>query len=224
MRGFILHASSAYGRWLVELWDAPGKATTAKAVDAAWSVNHEHPGLMKTLFALSNLLLHKKLGLFAMEGTSYRFPAMALSGGLLSLVYVWGAQVRSRAAGVVAAIALGAMPRFFFHAHLACFDAPIVALWTLCAYAFWRAVCVDGARRGAAARGESQREGVSAWDGVRWGGRSWRGTFGLALDTKHNSWFLPIVAVMHTAIVLVGARVWGARGCGRRRGRGGGRW
>ncbi|MEZ4315761.1 MAG: hypothetical protein R3F14_47700, partial [Polyangiaceae bacterium] len=111
--GFYFHASSAYGRWLVELWDAPGKATTAKAVDAAWSVNHEHPGLMKTLFALSNLLLHKKLGLFAMEGTSYRFPAMALSGGLLSLVYVWGAQVRSRAAGVVAAIALGAMPRFF---------------------------------------------------------------------------------------------------------------
>src|SRR5205085_1857496 len=110
-----------------QLWASPGEALDRRAIDAAWAVNHEHPALIKSLFALSNLLLQKKLHLFAMEGTSYRFPAMALGGGLLSIVYLWGAQARSRAAG-------------------------------------------------------------------------------LALDTKHNSWFLPFVAVAHTAGVALVSR------------------
>lgn len=193
--GFYFHASSAYGRWLEHLWASPGAATERRAVDAAWAYNHEHPALIKTLFALSNLVLQKKLHLFAMEGTSYRFPAMALGGGLISLVYVWGAEARSRAAGVVAAVALAAMPRFFYHAHLACFDVPIVALWTLCAYTFWRATCTHGAEPP-----ERTRLGWPLLAGL---------TFGLALNTKHNSWFLPIVAVAHTATVLAGSRLFG---------------
>ena len=183
--GFYFHAASAYGRWLEQLWASPGTAVSRKAVDAAWAVNHEHPGLIKALFAVSNLVLQKKWHLFAMEGTSYRFPAMALAGGLLSIVYLWGAEARSRAAGVVAAVALAAMPRFFYHAHLACFDVPIVAIWTLCAYCFWKALRTSGA----------------LWPvltGL---------TFGLALDTKHNSWFLPIVAGAHTAGVLLVSRL-----------------
>lgn len=198
--GFYFHAASSYGRWLGQLWEAPGAALDRKAVDAAWAYNHEHPALIKTLFALSNLLLQKKLHLFAMEGTSYRFPAMALGGGLVSLVYVWGAQARSRAAGVVAAVLLAAMPRFFFHAHLACFDVPIVALWTLCAYTFWRSVCTPGEAAPGSDGGGAGRPRL-LWPlltGL---------TFGLALNTKHNSWFLPIVAVAHTAVVLAASRV-----------------
>jgi 4-amino-4-deoxy-L-arabinose transferase-like glycosyltransferase len=183
--GFYFHAASAYGRWLEQLWASPGAAMSRKAVDAAWAVNHEHPGLVKALFALSNLLLQKKLHLFAMEGTSYRFPAMVLAGGLLSVVYLWGAEARSRAAGGVAAVALAAMPRFFYHAHLACFDVPIVAIWTLCAYCFWKALRTTGALWPALA-------GLA---------------FGLALDTKHNSWFLPIVAGAHTAGALLVSRL-----------------
>ncbi len=188
--GFYFHAASAYGRWFEQLWTAPGAALDRKAIDLAWSVNHEHPGLIKSLFALSNLVLQKKLHLFAMEGTSYRFAAMVLGGGLLALVYAWGAEARGRAAGIVAAIALGGMPRVFFHAHLACFDVPIVALWTLCAYAFWKALRTRG----------------WLWPiatGI---------TFGLALDTKHNSWFLPIVFVAHTAGTLIVARLLDAEG------------
>jgi 4-amino-4-deoxy-L-arabinose transferase-like glycosyltransferase len=182
--GFYFQASSTYGRWFEQLWAAPHAAMERSAVDAAWSVNHEHPALIKSLFALSNLLLQHKWHLFAMEGTSYRFPAMVLAGGLLALVYLWGAEVRGRAAGLAAAAALGAMPRFFFHAHLACFDVPIVAIWTLCAYCFWR----------------SLRRWSWLWTALA------GLTFGLALETKHNSWFLPIVAAAHTAGVLVISR------------------
>lgn len=228
--GFYFHAASSYGRWLTQLWDAPGQALSRRAVDGAWANNHEHPALVKTLFALSNLLLQKKLHLFAMEGTSYRFPAMVLGGGLVSLVYAWGAQVRSRAAGLVAAVLFAAMPRVFYHAHLACFDVPIVAIWTLCAYTYWRAVCTggdpaSGGQRGSGA-GEggrlkgSRTSGDSGGQGA--GGRGARGagwgwgwgwpllvglTFGLALDTKHNSWFLPIVAGAHAAALVVASRL-----------------
>src|SRR5262249_25233475 len=127
-----------------------------------------------------------------------------------------GAQTRGRAAGLVAAIALAAMPRFFFNAHLACFDAPIVALWTLCAYTFWRAVCTppEGAGGARAAAGEGSGDArvrsARAWrTGLLWPVLAGL-TFGLALDTKHNSWFLPIVAVAHTAGTWLVARFLGA--------------
>ena len=95
---------------------------------------------MKSLFAISNLVLEKRLNLFSMPGTSFRFPAMVLAGLLLALVYLWGARARDRVTGLAAATLLGAMPRVFFQAHLACFDVPIVFFWTLTAYAYWRSI------------------------------------------------------------------------------------
>jgi hypothetical protein len=173
--GFYFQASSSYARWFELLLKDRKAALVPQAVDTFWNANPEHPGLIKGLFALSNLFLQKKLHLFAMEGTSYRFPAMVLAGLALVLVYLWGAEARGRAAGLFAALFLALMPRFFFQAHLACFDVPIVTMWTLTAYAYWK----------------SLRAPSLLWPvltGV---------AFGLALDTKHNSWFLPFVFVAH---------------------------
>ncbi|WP_237245559.1 ArnT family glycosyltransferase [Sorangium cellulosum] len=183
--GFYFFAANRYGAWFQALLEAPRAALRPEVVDAAWSVNHEHPGLIKSLFALSNLLLQKRLGLFAMEGTSYRFPAMALSGAGVALVYLWGTQARDRLAGASAAVLFAMLPRYFYHAHLACFDAPIVTVWAACAYAYWR----------------SLRDGGALWPvltGI---------TFGLALDTKHNSWFLPIVCVAHAVALELRERI-----------------
>ncbi|MBK8258482.1 MAG: glycosyltransferase family 39 protein [Polyangiaceae bacterium] len=193
--GFYFHAANAYGRWFEAFWTSPKTAVARGAVDNAWGVNHEHPALIKSLFALSNVLLQKKLHLFAMEGTSYRFPAMVLAGALIALVYIWGTEARSRAAGLVAAVSLATFPRVFFHAHLACFDIPIVAVWTLCAYTFWKAIAVQPA---------SGR----IYKNLKWPVLAGI-TFGLALNTKHNSWFLPIVACVHTLATIVIARMWG---------------
>jgi Dolichyl-phosphate-mannose-protein mannosyltransferase len=180
--GFYFQAASSYGRWFEQLLAAPGAALDRRAVDAAWGVNHEHPALVKSLFAISNLFLQKRHHLFAMEGTSYRFPAMVLAGVAVGLVYLWGAEARGRVAGVAAAIALAAMPHFFFHAHLACFDVPIVTVWTLAAYLFWRTLRDGGVI-------------LPILTGV---------AFGLALDTKHNSWFLPFAC----AAQLVALELW----------------
>lgn len=181
--GMYFQASSAIARWFQQLWASPGKALDRHIVDSTWALNREHPSLTKSLFALSNLFLQQRAHLFSMEGTSFRFPAMLLGGGLIALVYLWGAEARSRPAGIVAAIALASMPHFFFHAHLACFDVPIVALWTLCAYAFWRSLRAAG----------------WLWPALT------AVFFGLALDTKHNAWFLPPVFVAHAALTYVAA-------------------
>ena len=180
--GFYFQAASSYGRWFEQLLAAPGAALDRRAGRRRLGVNHEHPALVKSLFAISNLFLQKRHHLFAMEGTSYRFPAMVLAGVAVGLVYLWGAQARGRVAGVAAAIALATMPRFFFHAHLACFDVPIVTMWTLAAYLFWRTLRDGGVI-------------LPILTGV---------AFGLALDTKHNSWFLPFAC----AAQLVALEVW----------------
>ncbi len=187
--GFYFQAATTYQRWFELLWSNREQALAQ--VDAYWRTNSEHPALIKSLFALSHAVGHERFGLFAMEGTSFRFPAMALSGLGVGLVYLWGARARGRLVGLIAAVSLAAIPRFFFHAHLACFDAPVVALWTLCAYCYWR--------------------------GLSRGGWLWPLavglSFGLALDTKHNSWFLPIVFTLHALLALVPGM---ARNIGRR--------
>ena len=182
--GFYFQAATAYQKWFELLLSNWRAAFDLKAVDASWAANNEHPALIKSLFALSHLVLHKKLHLFGMEGTSFRFPAICLASAGVALVYFWGAQARSRLAGLVAAALLAAMPRFFYHAHLACFDAPIVTMWMLCAYCYWRAIRTSGA----------------LWPvlcGL---------AFGLALDTKHNAWFLPFAFTAHAALVEIRRR------------------
>ena len=183
--GFYFQAAAAYGRWFEQLLASPSAALARRAVDSAWSSNHEHPALIKALFALSSTFLQKRWHVFAMDGTSYRFPAMALAGLAVALIYLWGSEARGRVAGLAAALLFALMPRVFFQAHLACFDIPIVAMWTLGAYAYWQAI-----RRG-------------GWRAPLLAGVA----FGLALDTKHNSWFLPIACTAHFAALVAWRRV-----------------
>jgi Dolichyl-phosphate-mannose-protein mannosyltransferase len=188
--GFYFRAAESYAAWFERLWKTPSGAMERSAVDAAWAANHEHPALVKSLFGLSWRILYKELHLFAEEGTSFRFAGMCFAGAGLWLLYIWGAQARSRAAGIMAALLFALMPRIFYHAHLDCFDVPIATMWALAAYAYWRAM-------------RSGSIGWALWAGV---------AFGLALDTKHNAWFLPIAAVLHT-LLLRGRTI--ARGIAR---------
>jgi 4-amino-4-deoxy-L-arabinose transferase-like glycosyltransferase len=187
--GFYFHAASRYQAWFELLVRDPGDALAR--VDEFWNANPEHPAVIKILFALSHWVAWDGLHLFAREGTSYRFPAMVLAGLGVGLTYLWGARALGRFAGVVAAVSLGAMPQVFHHAHLACFDIPIVTLWAAAAYAYWRALDRGGARRVLLA-------------GV---------IYGLALGSKHNAWFLPVVLALH-----LGALALAREGAALRRG------
>ncbi len=177
--GFYFSAGSSYARWVEMLMHETSRALEKSTVDSVWGQNHEHPSLMKTLFGLSHLWLHEKWELFQDASTSFRFPGMAISGMALWVTYLFGARVFSRRAGFIAAVLLGAMPQVFYNAHLACFDAPIMAMWLLAVYIYFRSVKEGG-----------------LWWAIACGV-----VYGLTLDTKHNAWILPAVFVPHAFFV-----------------------
>jgi 4-amino-4-deoxy-L-arabinose transferase-like glycosyltransferase len=176
--GFYFRAAMTYWRWYDVLFTRPKDAFNLSFVDSIWVENHEHPPLMKVLFAFSWQLFHEKWKVFSDASTSFRFPAMAMMGLAIWVTYLFGARAYSRRAGAIAAILLGLMPQVFYNAHLDCFDIPIVAMWVWCLYVYWR----------------TQVEGGWLW---AFGAAI---TFGLAMATKHNGWFIPFVVVPHAIL------------------------
>jgi hypothetical protein len=177
--GFYSYAAAAVERWF-ELLFVPGSQPFGRAaIDAHFGPVHEHPGLMKTLFAFSRHFLHEGLGLFPDPGTALRFPGMLMAGIAVAVLYLWGRQAAGRPAGVAAALAFALMPHVFFHAHLACLDVGAAAMWLLTSYLYFRAF-------------SERRLGFVIAAGV---------VYGLFLDTKHNAWLLPFALLAHLAFV-----------------------
>ena len=169
---FYVHAAKSYGGWLSQFLSDPLMAMSRERIDRAWAYNWEHPAWMKLSFAWS-WLAQRHLGLFPSESLAFRFPGMLTAGLLLWLIYAWGAAVMRRPGALFAALVFALMPRVFYHSHLACFDIPITFFVTLTAYTYWRAL--------------ADRRWVP-FVGL---------TFGLALATKHNSWMLPGIFLVH---------------------------
>lgn len=177
--GFYFTASYEYQRWFKLLLSTPGKALERAAIDPIWQANHEHPSLMKSLFGLSHLYFWDKWKIIQDQSTAMRLPGMMMAGVALLFTYLFGAKLYSRRAGILGAVLLALMPRVFYHAHLACFDAPIMGMWIACIYAYWRAERIGGL-------------GPALVAGL---------VYGLTLETKHNAWMLPAVFVPHALFV-----------------------
>lgn len=169
---FYVHAAESSAAWVRQLVSEPLAALDRHNIDRAWEYNWEHPAWMKLTFAWS-WLAHEHLGLFPSDSLAFRFPGMLTAGLLLWLIYAWGASVMRRQGAFFAAVAFALMPRVFYHSHLAAFDVPVAFFVTLTAYAYWRAL--------------ADRRWVPVV-GL---------TFGLALATKHNSWMLPGIFLIH---------------------------
>jgi Dolichyl-phosphate-mannose-protein mannosyltransferase len=178
---FYFDAATRYGQWFEMLLNTPRAACARASVDAYWAANHEHPSLMKALFALSNLFLFQRHKVFVDQSDAFRFPGMFMAGLGLWVVYLFGARTHSRVAGLAAALALALMPRIFYHGHLACFDVPVMTMWVLCIYVYYRAH-EDRSLSWALALGL---------------------VYGLTLETKHNSWMLPPLFLLHAALTGV---------------------
>jgi hypothetical protein len=186
---FYVVAAESYGSWYAELLDDPERALTQDSIDRYWAYNNEHPALVKTVFAWTWLLdqrgwpaLRQAVGLdpaplFGVPSMAYRFGGMLSAGLTLWLIYIFGARAADRRLGLFAALAFATLPRVFYNAHLDAFDVPIVLMVTWVTYAYWRSLV-------------SRRWSIMV--GV---------TFGLALATKHNSWIVPGVLLIHFAWV-----------------------
>lgn len=174
---FYFHAAFQYIGWFEELWKNAEAGHILDSfrqvsVDRHFSYNREHPALMKMLFALSHKLFHEKLHwLPSIE--ALRVPAVGFASLLSGFTYLFARGLFGRAAGVVAVAFLLLQPRYFFHAHLACFDVAVISMWLLVVYGYWR-----------------------SYDNPWWGvftGIAW----GVALSVKLNAFFLPVVLGGH---------------------------
>jgi 4-amino-4-deoxy-L-arabinose transferase-like glycosyltransferase len=187
--GYYFRAAQEYGGW----WDVlfSKRFTEAFAKDEIarhFSFNTEHPALVKLSQGLTHRVLHEWLGLTE-PAQGYRFSGFLFAGLSLLATFLLGRALISAKVGLLAALFVAAIPRYFYDAHLACFDVPITAMWTLSLYFFWRAF--------SAPADKAKRRAVAA--GI---------VFGLALATKLNSLFLPFVFILVwlSAIDLSGFR------------------
>lgn len=189
---FYVDAANQYSGWFELLAEDSTRAMSREAIDRMWNYNHEHPSLIKSVFAFFHIL-QDRYEPFELPSMSYRFGGMLTGGMLLWLIYIFGARVYGRQVGLFAALAFALMPRIFYHSHLDCFDVPIVLMLTLVTYCYWRA--------------------LSDWRWVIVTGL----VYGLALETKHNAWTLPAIFWVHWVFVVLGHRArGGAEGLRRR--------
>ncbi|MBI3178608.1 MAG: glycosyltransferase family 39 protein, partial [Deltaproteobacteria bacterium] len=159
--GYYFRAAREYFSWFQTLWEKfPELHHFSDAtLTRAFGYNIEHPGLVKILSGWTWYVAHSR---GTSQATGFRLAAQIITGVGTAFTYLLGARLTSRGVGLLAVVLLFACPHVFYHAHLACFDAPVMALTVVTTYAFWRSL-------------SSRRWIVLA--GVAWG---------LALATKHN--------------------------------------
>ncbi len=180
-----------YAQWWIDLVSGkPGTAGEAAITShfggrQATDNNREHPPLMKTMFGFSERVFHRDLG-WTSKLTAARLPTAFVSALLIALVFLFASRYWGIASGIVSAALLLLLPRGFFHAGLATFDAPMAALWFAAVYAYHRAL-------------DSRLWVIGV--GI---------CFGLALATKHNAVMLPAVLLTHLGWVMFRGR--GGRG------------
>lgn len=178
-----MNYGTRYADWWIDFATGKKGVTQEKTITkhfggrGATDGNREHPPLMKTLFGLSERLLHDKLG-WTSETTGYRVPTALVHGLLVALVFLFASAFWGKGAGVLAGLLVLFLPRAFFHAGLASFDAPVVTFWFASLVAYYHSLK------------------------HRWGFLLLGLCAGLTLATKHNAIILPAVFLPHYAHVV----------------------
>ncbi len=189
---FYFDAANRYYDWFRLLFNQRETALQRAVIDSHFSLNHEHPPLIKTLFGLSHAWFFEQHRWFSEPGITYRLPSMVLAGLGVGVLILWGSRVQSPSAGIIAGLSFALLPRIFHHAHLACFDVPVACMCLGTAYCWSRALST-GKLRWALGLGL---------------------VYGLTLATKHNAWLLPPALLLHglcvkSAVYLKGS--WATR-------------
>jgi hypothetical protein len=193
-----MRAGEHYWGWFAELADNAkarriGASFTQDGIDRFWTDNApDHPVIMKVLYGVSWRLFHAvedpdgaylhpvppsqpqgSFPIFKRPSTAFRFPAILFAGALAALVFFFACEFVPTWAAIGAAVLCIAQPHYFFHAPIACFDAPITTMAVAVGYAYWRSL-------------RSARWALAA--GV---------LFGLAMGVKHNAWLMPFFLFAH---------------------------
>ncbi len=177
------YAADRFVDWFTLIPKLGWSAFSDQAIYDGFKVNHEHPMLMKMFFGLSHHYLHVKWTLISDPILAYRLPTMLLAGFTVYLTSLLGSMLGGLWLGLTSPLFLMGMPRLFFHAHLACFDLPVTAMWLLIAMAY-----------------------LWAWQSRIWIIGSGI-ALGLGLATKLNAFFAPFFLLLLSIYHLVQIKV-----------------
>jgi 4-amino-4-deoxy-L-arabinose transferase-like glycosyltransferase len=173
---YYFKAAEQYSGWFgvlfsTRFFDAFGDAEIVRA----FNYNTEHPVLVKLSQALTYHAFSAWVPL-ASPSMGFRISGFLFAGLSMFATFLLGKELVSARVGLVASVMLALLPRYFYDAHLACFDVAMTAMWTLSLFAFHRALATEGTL--------ALRRAVVA--GI---------VFGLTLATKLQGVFLPFIFV-----------------------------
>ena len=173
--GFYMKAANNMADWYESIGNNISngefaKILSKKEIDRFFTYNSEHPPFMKELFGLSQFIFTRKLGILSAP-MSARLVAAVFAALTALMIYFFGLFFFSRITAAAAPLLFFTMPHIFFHSHLACFDMPILFFWssTFILYVF----CL-----------KTKKISVHILTAV---------FFALAMATKHNVLFIPIL-------------------------------
>ena len=167
-----IHAGASYTHWFTDATDRLSDAT----IRQFWTWDPAHPPLGKLFMGVMVRLLGGVLGPLSAARIA---PALAL-GATITLLSIWTQRELGARAALLAGVSLLFFPRVFGAAHFASLDTPMMLAWLLAVVTFGRALRTSPAAPGlrAALSPAALLAGVG---------------FGLALLTKLNALFLPLV-------------------------------
>lgn len=128
-----MRAAMAYTEWQGRVFAEGAHMFQPAVLRAYWEYNHEHPPLVKVWLGWVALGAPSSWSLI----DSYRLGAIMLSATLVTGVAVSMARMTNGWGGIGAAVVLCALPRFFFHAHVAALDVPGALAYLLVVLLFW---------------------------------------------------------------------------------------
>jgi hypothetical protein len=161
-------AGVAYSDWWTRVVRGDFSALEQSEIEGAWGLNHEHPPLQKCASGFTQRWFQRGPlgGLRAMRLPSAIWFALTVGAVYLFTRRIWGGR-----GALFGALALAVMPRVIAHAHFNALDMPIA-----CWFFITAAVTAEAMRR-------------NSW---RWAAAAGL-AFGLALMSKLNALFLPIL-------------------------------
>ncbi len=163
------------GAWLRLLRIDPGDALSDSGIRPFWDArNEQQPGFLKLWAALTTPVVAGLLPALA----ALRFGTHLLVGAACAGLYLFVASLWGRIEALAAVGALLTLPRTFAHSHLLALDAPVMAAIFVSLHLFYLAA----------------RE--RSWWWAAAGSAAW----GIALSTKVNAFFVPIIVVPWLAL------------------------
>ncbi|MFM2309006.1 MAG: hypothetical protein RLY87_1127 [Chloroflexota bacterium] len=128
-----MQAAQSYHTWYTRLCDESALILTQPLIDAYWSANHEHPPLVKIWYALVATPLVEAWGVI----DAYRTAAMLLSTALVTMLAISLVRVIGLWSALAGVLLLLALPRVFFHLHVAALDVPGALAYIAGILFFW---------------------------------------------------------------------------------------